>query len=83
MKKKSFIVMAMCLVLCFAMSAVCFASGELNGFVSDINAGITADAMWGGVRPFAPLMITIFLFAFAYGIFRRVTKAGSKGKYRG
>lgn len=57
-------------------------SGDMSSFVSALTAGITADSMWGAVAPFAPLMIILFLFAFGYYVYRRLTKGGSKGKFK-
>lgn len=80
MKKTIAIVSAFCIVMAMA---VCFAaSGDgVDGFVSAVNEGITQDAMWDGVTPFVPLMVTIFVFAFSFGIFRKVTKKGSRGRF--
>lgn len=68
------------LVLSFA---TCFAaSGDTQeGFVNALTEGINQDSMWGSVTPVAPLIIYTFLFAFGFGIIRRVTKKGSKGKF--
>lgn len=54
----------------------------MENFVSALTAGITADSLWGSIAPFAPLMIILFLFAFAYYVYRRLTKGGSKGKFK-
>lgn len=79
---KKLISMLMVVSIVLAMGIVCFASGDgVDGFVSAINSGITQDAMWDGVTPFASLMVKIFIFAFSFAIFRRVTKKGSRGKF--
>lgn len=57
-------------------------SGDMASFVSALTAGITADSLWTSIAPLAPLMIVIFLFAFAYYVYRRVTKNGSHGKFK-
>lgn len=54
----------------------------MNSFVSALTTGITADSMWGAIAPFAPLMIILFLFAFGYYVYRRLTRGGSKGKFK-
>lgn len=54
----------------------------MSSFVSTLTAGITADALWTSIAPLAPLMIIIFLFAFAYYVYRRLTKGGSHGKFK-
>lgn len=54
----------------------------MAGFVSALAEGLTADAMWGSITPFAPIIISVFIFAFAYYVYRRVTKAGSHGKFK-
>lgn len=82
MKKFLGLLMAITIVLSLGI-VCCAASGDgVTGFVDAVNEGITQDAMWDGVTPFVPLMITIFVFAFSFGIFRKVTKSGSKGKFR-
>lgn len=57
-------------------------TGTMSSFVSALTAGITADALWTSIAPLAPLMIIIFLFAFAYYVYRRLTKGGSHGKFK-
>lgn len=56
-------------------------SGEA-AFISALEAGMTGDALWGALTPFAGLMITLFVFAFGYYVYRRLTKGGSKGKFK-
>lgn len=57
-------------------------SGDMSSFVTALTGGITADALWTSIAPLAPLMIVIFLFAFAYYVYRRVTRNGSHGKFK-
>lgn len=52
------------------------------GFVSALESGLTADALWGGITPFATLMITVIVFAFSYRIVRRLLKGTSQGTYK-
>ena len=54
----------------------------MSSFVTALTGGITADSLWGAISPLAPLMIVIFLFAFAYYVYRRLTKGGSHGKFK-
>lgn len=61
-------------------------SGDgMGDFVSALispasGTGITSTALWGEVTNAAPLIITIFVFAFGYKVVRRVLKKGSSGK---
>lgn len=57
-------------------------SGDMSSFVSALTAGITADSLWTSITPLASLMITIFLFAFAYYVYKRLTRNGSHGKFK-
>ena len=56
-------------------------SGEA-GFISAVSSGMSGDALWGALTPFAGLMVTFFVFAFGYYVYRRLTKGGSKGKFK-
>ena len=79
-KKLLFCLMTACMLL-LSFSA-CFAtSGDQGQFVDSLAEGINADSMWGAVAPNAKLIIYVFIFAFAYGLLRRVLKKGSKGKF--
>ena len=82
MKLKRFF-FTFCVVLILVVSCIsCFAaSGDQAAFVDAINDGINADSMWGAVAPNAKLIIAVFVFAFAYGMLRRVLKKGSRGKF--
>lgn len=77
-KKLCVILATFCLVMAMA---TCFASGEQSAFVDEIAEGITPDNMWGAVAPYAKIILAIFIFAFAYGILRKVLKKGSRGKF--
>lgn len=54
----------------------------MNSLVSALTAegAITSSTLWGEVATAAPLIITIFVFAFGYKVLKRVLKSGSKGK---
>lgn len=54
----------------------------MASFINALTAGVTADAMWSSIAPAAPLMIFSILFAFAYYVFRKLSKGTSKGKFR-
>lgn len=43
---------------------------------------ITSSKLWTEVSAAAPLILTIFVFAFGYYIIRKVLKGGAKGKLR-
>lgn len=49
-------------------------------FMDAINAGITAEALWGALVVVAPLIITATLFAFGFSMFRKYQKKISKGR---
>lgn len=44
------------------------------------SGAITSDTLWGEVAKAAPLMITLFVFAFGYRIVRKLYGGGAKGK---
>ena len=52
----------------------------MQAFMTAINTGLSADALWGAVSSVAPLIITATLFAFGFGMFRRYQRKISKGK---
>lgn len=54
----------------------------MEAFITELNTGMSATAIWGTVGEMAPLMITLFLVAIAYYVLRRVTKGGSKLKFK-
>lgn len=47
---------------------------------SALNAGLSADAFWGAISPFVPVIITVTLVSLGYYIIRRITKKFSRGK---
>lgn len=50
------------------------------GVANQLNAGFTADAIWGALSPFIPVVITVTLAAFGIYIVRRLVRKVSKGK---
>ena len=48
--------------------------------LTDSSTGITSSSLWTEVAAAAPLIVTIFIFAFGYRVIRKVLKSGSKGK---
>ena len=57
------------------------ASTGAQGFADAWTTAVTADNMWSSLIPFVGIMTAIFIFAFAFGRFRKTTKAGSRGKF--
>lgn len=55
-------------------------SGGAASVANALNAGFTADALWGALSPFIPVIITVTLVAFGFYIVRRLIKKFSKGK---
>ena len=51
-------------------------------FISSLNTGLSATAMWGAIADAAPLIITLVLFALAFYIVRKLIKGAGKGKIR-
>lgn len=47
---------------------------------SALNTGLSADAIWGAVNPFLPVIITVTLASFGIYMIRRITKKASRGK---
>lgn len=45
-----------------------------------LNNGLSADAFWGALQPFIPVVITVTLVSLGYYIIKRITKKFSKGK---
>lgn len=45
-----------------------------------LSTGLTADAIWGAITPFLPVVITITLASLGVYFMRRITKKASKGK---
>lgn len=50
------------------------------GVANALNAGFTADALWGALGPFIPVVITVTLVSFGFFIVRRIIKKFGKGK---
>lgn len=58
-------------------------SGEgMTEFISSLNTGLSATAMWGAIADAAPLIITLVLFALGFYIVRKLVKGAGKGKIR-
>lgn len=59
-------------------------SGDgMSGMISaltDSSTGITSSTLWGEATNAAPLIITLFVFAFGYRIVKKLLKGGYKGK---
>lgn len=45
-----------------------------------LNTGLSADAFWGAIQPFVPVVITVTLVSLGYYVIRRITKKFSRGK---
>lgn len=54
----------------------------MQAFVSELESGLTSEALWGEVAPIAGLIVVIAMFAFGLYELRKVTKGASKGKVR-
>lgn len=57
--------------------------GDLTGQAAAADAlqsGLTADAIWGAINPFLPVVIVITLASLGIYFMRRITKKASKGK---
>lgn len=52
----------------------------VNGAVSALETNLTADAVWGAITPFIPIVVTVSLIALSVYIIRRIIKRASKGK---
>lgn len=52
----------------------------MEAFISSLNTGLSADALWGAIAPIAPLIITFCLIGFGLYILRKNIKRGQKGK---
>ena len=50
------------------------------GAAAALEAGFTADAIWGAITPFIGVVITITLVSLSIYFMRRITKKASKGK---
>ena len=45
-----------------------------------LSQGLTADAIWGAITPFIPVVIVVTLASLGVYFMRRITKKASKGK---
>lgn len=52
----------------------------VSGAVSALQSNLTADAVWGAITPFIPIVVTVSLIALSVYIIRRIIKKASKGK---
>lgn len=58
-------------------------SGFVNQLISPTSGtALTSSTLWAEVTAAAPLIVTIFVFAFGYRIVRRVLNGGSKAKLK-
>lgn len=58
-------------------------SGDgMSAFITSLNEGLSATAMWGSIADAAPLIITLVLFALAFYLVRKLVKGAGKGKIR-
>lgn len=56
--------------------------GGMQAFVTELESGLTSNALWGEVAPVAGLIIVVALFSFGLYELRKVTKGAAKGKVR-
>lgn len=54
----------------------------MQAFVTELEGGLTSNALWGEVAPVAGLIIVVALFSFGLYELRKVTKGAAKGKVR-
>ena len=52
----------------------------VEGAVTALSSNLTADAVWGAITPFIPIVVTVSLIALSVTIIRRIVKRASKGK---
>lgn len=50
------------------------------GAADALEAALTADAIWGAITPFIPVVVAVTLVALSIYFIRRITKKASKGK---
>ena len=55
-------------------------SGDMSTFISSLNTGLSADALWGAVSSVSALIITGVLFGFGYGLIKRIVNKIRRGK---
>lgn len=56
------------------------ANSGVSGAVTALETNLTADAVWGAITPFIPIVVTVSLIALSVYIIRRIIKRASKGK---
>lgn len=61
------------------MDALVFGAGVTNVSTA-LETGFSADAIWGQIEPFIPVVITVTLVSLSIYFIRRITKKVSKGK---
>lgn len=52
----------------------------MEAFITSLNTGLGADALWGAIAPVAPLIITFCLVGFGLYVLRKNIRKGTKGK---
>lgn len=52
----------------------------MDDLVASLIAQVTAANLWASISPFAPLIGTLILFAFGYGVVRKLIKGAGRGK---
>lgn len=58
-------------------------SGEtMSELITTVTTGLGANAMWGAISGLGTYIAGVGVFAFAYLIFRRITKGAAKGKLK-
>lgn len=55
-------------------------STGVSGATSALESALTADAVWGAVTPFIPIVVTVALISLSIAIIRGVVKRVRKGK---
>lgn len=50
------------------------------GAVEALTTGLTADAIWGAITPFLPIIISVTLVSLGIYFIRRIVKKAGKGK---
>lgn len=56
------------------------ASAGQAAVATALNSGLTADAFWGALQPFIPVVITVTLVALGYYFVKKITRRFAKGK---
>lgn len=55
-------------------------TASAQGVADALNSGLTADAFWGALQPFMPVIITTTLVALTFFLIRKVIKKFAKGR---